>query len=132
MAASTTLGFKSSSTGSYPIVWTDVLEPYGTAASADKLLAVFGALSFRWMASVFHAVARSSRSSQTARKAGAERRQWYAMVDLERVSREPTWLDKAIRIVDRLVREANGKQNGKGWTRPLRADGWVLTTRPND
>jgi HK97 family phage major capsid protein len=33
----------------YPIVWTDVLEPYGTVASADKLIAVFGALSFWWM-----------------------------------------------------------------------------------
>jgi HK97 family phage major capsid protein len=33
----------------YPIVWTDVLEPYGTAAAADKCLAVFGALSFWWM-----------------------------------------------------------------------------------
>jgi HK97 family phage major capsid protein len=33
----------------YPIVWTDVLEPYGTVASADKPLAVFGALSFWWM-----------------------------------------------------------------------------------
>jgi HK97 family phage major capsid protein len=32
----------------YPIVWTDVLEPYGTAAAADKPLAVFGALSFWW------------------------------------------------------------------------------------
>ena len=33
----------------YPVVWTDVLEPYGTAASADKAIAVFGALSFWWM-----------------------------------------------------------------------------------
>jgi len=33
----------------YPIVWTDVLEPYGSAASADKPIAVFGALSFWWM-----------------------------------------------------------------------------------
>jgi HK97 family phage major capsid protein len=33
----------------YPIVWTDVLEPYGTAADADKPIAVFGALSFWWM-----------------------------------------------------------------------------------
>jgi HK97 family phage major capsid protein len=32
----------------YPIVWTDVLEPYGTAAAADKPLCVFGALSFWW------------------------------------------------------------------------------------
>jgi HK97 family phage major capsid protein len=33
----------------YPIVWTDVLEPYGTGVSADKPIAVFGALSFWWM-----------------------------------------------------------------------------------
>jgi HK97 family phage major capsid protein len=33
----------------YPIIWTDVLEPYGTAADADKPIAVFGALSFWWM-----------------------------------------------------------------------------------
>jgi HK97 family phage major capsid protein len=33
----------------YPIVWTDVLEPYGMLASADKVIAVFGALSFWWM-----------------------------------------------------------------------------------
>ena len=33
----------------YPIVWTDVLEPYGTAASADRPLAVFGALAFWWL-----------------------------------------------------------------------------------
>ena len=33
----------------YPIIWTDVLEPYGTTASADKPIAVFGALSFWWM-----------------------------------------------------------------------------------
>ena len=33
----------------YPIVWTDVLTPYGTAAAVDSPLAVFGALSFWWM-----------------------------------------------------------------------------------
>jgi HK97 family phage major capsid protein len=33
----------------YPIVWTDVLEPYGTTPSTDKPIAVFGALSFWWM-----------------------------------------------------------------------------------
>ena len=33
----------------YPIVWTDVLTPYGTSAAADQPLAVFGALSFWWM-----------------------------------------------------------------------------------
>ena len=32
----------------YPVIWTDVLEPYGTAVDADKPLAVFGALSFWW------------------------------------------------------------------------------------
>src|SRR6267142_2570588 len=33
----------------YPIVWTDVLIPYGTSAAADSALAVFGALSFWWL-----------------------------------------------------------------------------------
>ncbi|HWW00456.1 MAG TPA: phage major capsid protein [Candidatus Acidoferrum sp.] len=32
----------------YPIIWTDVMEPYGTAASAGKPIAVFGALSYWW------------------------------------------------------------------------------------
>ena len=48
-------------------------------------------------------------------------RKWYAMVELERVSRDPAWLDRAIRIVDRLVREANGKQKGKGSEEALAA-----------
>lgn len=33
----------------YPVIWTDVLTPYGTSAAADSPLAVFGALSFWWM-----------------------------------------------------------------------------------
>src|SRR3954470_24519306 len=33
----------------YPIVWTDVLTAYGTSATLDQPLAVFGALSFWWM-----------------------------------------------------------------------------------
>jgi len=46
-------------------------------------------------------------------KPGQNARKWYAAVELERVSRDPAWLDKAIRIVDRLVREANGDKKGK-------------------
>ncbi len=33
---------------SYPIIWTDVLQPYDVIATPDKPLAVFGALSFWW------------------------------------------------------------------------------------
>jgi HK97 family phage major capsid protein len=33
----------------YPVIWTDVLAPYGTTPAADTPLAVFGALSFWWM-----------------------------------------------------------------------------------
>ena len=46
-------------------------------------------------------------------------RKWYATVELERLSRDPAWLDRAIRIVDRLVREANGKEKGRGLEDPL-------------
>ena len=48
-------------------------------------------------------------------------RKWYATVELERLSRDPAWLDKAIRIVDRLVRQANGKEKGKGVDESLAA-----------
>ena len=33
----------------YPVVWTDVLQPYTTSVAADSPVAVFGALSFWWM-----------------------------------------------------------------------------------
>lgn len=49
-------------------------------------------------------------------------RKWYATVELERVGRDPAWLDKAIRIVDRLVREANGDKKGKRLESPLPGD----------
>jgi hypothetical protein len=48
-------------------------------------------------------------------------RKWYAVVELERLGRGPAWLVKAIRMVDRLVRGANGKQKGKGSEEPLAA-----------
>lgn len=54
-------------------------------------------------------------------KPGQNARKWYAMVELERLSRDPLWLDKAIRLVDRLVREANGKSKGKGSEEALAA-----------
>jgi hypothetical protein len=41
-------------------------------------------------------------------------RKWYAMVELERVSRDADWLDKAVRIVERSVQEAGRKQKGQG------------------
>jgi HK97 family phage major capsid protein len=33
----------------YPIIWTDVMTPYGTSAVVDTPIAVFGAMSFWWM-----------------------------------------------------------------------------------
>ena len=40
-------------------------------------------------------------------------RKWYATVELERLGRDPEWLDKAIRIVERRVQSANVKTAGK-------------------
>ena len=51
-------------------------------------------------------------------KPGQNARKWYATVELERLSRDPAWLDKAIRLVDRLIREANGKPKGRGLDEP--------------
>ena len=47
-------------------------------------------------------------------KPGQNARKWYARVEREWLARYPAWLDKAIRVVDKLVRVANGKQTGKG------------------
>ncbi len=41
-------------------------------------------------------------------------RKWFATVDLENLSRDPAWLDKAIRIVEKHVHESNRKQRSKG------------------
>ncbi len=40
-------------------------------------------------------------------------RKWFATCELERLSRDPAWLDRAIRIVERHVQEANRKQRGQ-------------------
>lgn len=40
-------------------------------------------------------------------------RKWFATVELERLSQNPEWLDKAIRIVSKHVQEMNEKQKGR-------------------
>jgi hypothetical protein len=46
------------------------------------------------------------RPAQNARK-------WFATVEIERMSHDPNWLDKAIRIVEKQIQEMNKKQRGK-------------------
>ena len=40
-------------------------------------------------------------------------RKWFATCELERLRRDPAWLDKAIRIVEKHVEESNRKQRSK-------------------
>jgi hypothetical protein len=40
-------------------------------------------------------------------------RKWFATCELERLSQDPDWLDKAIRLVERHVKDSNEKQRGK-------------------
>lgn len=40
-------------------------------------------------------------------------RKWFASVELERLSRDPVWLDKAVRIVERYVQDVNRKRRSK-------------------
>lgn len=47
------------------------------------------------------------RPAQNARK-------WFATVELERLSNDAEWLDKAVRIVEKRIQEMNGKAKGKG------------------
>jgi hypothetical protein len=40
-------------------------------------------------------------------------RKWFATCELDRLSRDREWLDKAIRLVEKEVQESNRKQWGK-------------------
>ena len=44
--------------------------------------------------------------SQNARK-------WFAAVEIQRLSQDVAWLDKAVRLVEKHVHEINAKQRGK-------------------
>lgn len=41
-------------------------------------------------------------------------RKWFAVVEIERMSCDSVWLDKAIRIVEKQIQEMNRKQRGQG------------------
>ena len=40
-------------------------------------------------------------------------RKWFATVEIERMSCNPDWLDKAVRIIEKQIQEMNRKQKGK-------------------
>src|ERR1039457_3894690 len=40
-------------------------------------------------------------------------RKWFATIEIERMSQDADWLDKAIRIVEKQIQEMNTKQRGK-------------------
>jgi hypothetical protein len=83
-------------------------QPWPACVDADAAARFLG-----WPAYFMPLLARAGHLKPLGKPA-PNARKWYAMVELERVSRDPAWLDKAIRTVDRLVREANGTGKGKG------------------
>jgi hypothetical protein len=46
-------------------------------------------------------------------KPGQNARKWFATVEIERMSCDPEWLDKAVRIVEKQIEQMNRKQKGK-------------------
>ena len=46
-------------------------------------------------------------------KPGQNSRKWFATAEVERLSRDLVWLDKAVRLVERHVQGMNAKQRGK-------------------
>ena len=46
-------------------------------------------------------------------KPGQNSRKWFATAEVERLSRDLVWLDKAVRLVERHVQDLNAKQRGK-------------------
>ena len=56
-------------------------------------------------------------------------RKWFATCELKRLGRDPVWLDKAIRLVEKHVQDSNQKQRGTPSQRcraPLTAEAAAL------
>jgi hypothetical protein len=49
-------------------------------------------------------------------------RKWFSTVEIELMSSDPDWLDKAIRIVEKQIQEMNKKQRGKEQAEMLLAE----------
>lgn len=45
-------------------------------------------------------------------------RKWFARVEIERLSADLVWLDKAVRLAEKHVRDLNLKQRGKATPEP--------------
>ena len=41
-------------------------------------------------------------------------RKWFATAEIDRLSRDLVWLDKAVRLVEKHVHDLNAKQRGPG------------------
>ena len=46
-------------------------------------------------------------------KAAQNVRKWFATVEIQRMSCDPDWFDKAIRIVEKQIQEMNKKQGAR-------------------
>ena len=42
-------------------------------------------------------------------------RKWFATIEIERMSQDPDWLDRAVRIVEKQIQEMNKKQRKLSW-----------------
>jgi hypothetical protein len=60
-----------------------------------------------------HAPARESSLFSVIPKPAQNARKWFATVEIERMSCDPDWLDKAMSIVEKQIQEMNRKQRGK-------------------
>jgi hypothetical protein len=54
-----------------------------------------------------HSTNRQRLPAQNARK-------WFAAVEIERMSCDPDWLDKAIRVVEKQIQDMNKKAKRQG------------------
>jgi len=81
--------------------------PWPACVGVDEAARIFG-----WPLYFFPVLMRAGhlkplgRPMQNARK-------WFATCELERLGCDAVWLDKAIRIMERHVQDANRKQRGK-------------------
>ena len=82
--------------------------PRAACVGMDEAASVFG-----WPAYYMPFLVRAGHLKPLGKPA-QNARKWFATVELERLSNDADWLDKAIRIVEKRIHDMNGKGKGKG------------------
>ena len=82
--------------------------PWSACVGVEEAAKIFG-----WPAYYLPFLVRAGHLKPLGKPAQNSRK-WFATAELERLSMDVEWLDKAIRIVEKRIQESNSRGIGKG------------------